>query len=97
MDRTITMVWPSVDGLMGVVPSTGKSVKLKPFTRQWMYTDQAEKAQAEGTVQIMVGLTPADLKQPADVAPVVKTESKSVHKRKKAQKKAKVKANDMLD
>jgi outer membrane biosynthesis protein TonB len=63
----ISMVWPLVSGLQGVNPSNGETVTMNPFSRQWMYTDDAVLAEGDGKVQMMVGLTPADLKTPDDV------------------------------
>ena len=73
MNKSLVAVWPLVRGTSGVNSQTDKSVKLEPFCKGFMYSDAAEKAEAAGKVQIMVGLRPEDLKQKGEVveAPVV--------------------------
>ena len=103
--QTIVSVWPSVEGLKGINPSTLDKVKLLPFRKQFMYDDDAKEAESNGDVQIMVGLRPCDLKQPTDepvVAVEVKPEPAPAPPKKKTSrkrtKKAKAsKTDDMLD
>lgn len=58
-----TKVWVLKAGLSGF-NAHGQAITLQPGLPGWMTAKNAEAAHKEGSVQIMVGLRPQDLKTP---------------------------------